>query len=368
MTAQDVTTLDRQSEIDDFVGDRAEFLWPGTRIVGYEAVPGDASSRAYLRYRFSGPAECPDHAIAMVMEDASIALSSDELGVFGDEGPAELPFANVQRFLAGRTDAVPKIFAISADSSLLLLEDLGDTALWDAATRAPDRAEALFAEALALIADLQAKAVDDGSGCYAFRQRFDERLFLWEFEHFIEFGVADAEARCLRAARAELALAAAKLAAMPMVFCHRDYHAWNIHVFEGRLRIIDFQDALLGPRLYDVGPRLYDVASLLTDRITPELVDSAMEQRLIGSYLCARSGAQPAADELESALAEYRLVALQRALKVVGRFNYLAEIKGKTDYLTMIPAAAATADRMLSALATMPETTKLLAEYGKTNG
>jgi aminoglycoside/choline kinase family phosphotransferase len=361
MTAQDVTTLDRQSEIDDFVGNRAEFLWPGTRVVGYEAVPGDASSRAYLRYRFSGPAECPDQAIAMVMEDASIALSSDELGVFGDEGPRELPFANVQRFLAGRTDAVPNIFAISADSSLLLLEDLGDTALWDAATRAPDRAEALFAEALALIADLQSKAVDDGSGCYAFRQRFDERLFLWEFEHFIEFGVADAEAQCVSAARTELALAAATLAAMPTVFCHRDYHAWNIHVLDGRLRMIDFQDALLGPRLYDV-------ASLLTDRITPELVDPAMEQRLIAGYLCARSGTAPAADELETALAEYRLMALQRALKVVGRFNYLAEIKGKTHYLTMIPAAAATADRMLSALAAMPATTRLLAEYGKTDG
>jgi hypothetical protein len=353
--------MDRQRDIDEFVGNHAESLWPGTRITGCEAVPGDASSRTYLRYSLSGPGRCPAKTIAMVMEDASIALSSDELGVFGDEGPRELPFSNIQRFLAGRTDAVPKIFAISADSSLLLLEDLGDTALWDAVTDAPDRAEALFAEALALIAELQAKAVDDGSGCYAFRQRFDERLFLWEFEHFIEFGVADAEARCLFAARAELALAAAELAAMPTVFCHRDYHAWNIHVFEGRLRIIDFQDALLGPRLYDV-------ASLLTDRITPELVDPAMEQRLIGSYLCSRSNTAPTADELETALAEYRLVALQRALKVVGRFNYLAEIKGKTHYLAMVPAAAATADRMLSALPTMPATTELLAEYGKTGG
>ena len=93
-----------------------------------------------------------------------------------------------------------------------------------------------------------------------------------------------------------------------------------------------------------------------------------MEQRLIGSYLYARNGTAATANELETALAEYRLVALQRALKVVGRFNYLAEIKGKTHYLTMIPAAAATADRMLSALTTMPATTKLLAEYGKTGG
>ena len=55
---------------------------------------------------------------------------------------------------------------------------------------------------------------------------------------------------------------------------------------------------------------------------------------------------------------EYRTVALQRALKVVGRFNYLAEVKGKPGYLAMLPAAAATAARLLAELGTMPATTR----------
>ena len=65
-------------------------------------------------------------------------------------------------------------------------------------------------------------------------------------------------------------------------------------------------------------------------------------------------------------LAEYRLIALQRALKVVGRFNYLAEVKGKRGYLDMLPHAAATARRLLAELGTFPATARALATHGKT--
>ena len=108
--------------------------------------------------------------------------------------------------------------------------------------------------------------------------------------------------------------------------------------------------------------------ALLTDRITPKLIDPERERRLVQTYLAARKGAAPGSADLDSAMADYRLVALQRALKVVGRFHYLAEIKGKTHYLSMVPAAAATAARMLAELETFPATTKLLAEYGKIAG
>src|SRR5205085_3146781 len=108
--------------------------------------------------------------------------------IFGKDGPKELAFVNVGRFLACRTDAVPAIYGLSEDRRFVVLEDVGDTPLWEAAA-GPDRAEALFCDALDLLADLQMRAVDDGSGCYAFAQSFDERLFAWEFEHFLEYGV-----------------------------------------------------------------------------------------------------------------------------------------------------------------------------------
>ena len=63
-----------------------------------------------------------------------MALSSEELGVYGSGGPKELPFVNMWRYLRSLTDAVPAIYDVSARlSTLLLLEDVGDVTLCGAA-------------------------------------------------------------------------------------------------------------------------------------------------------------------------------------------------------------------------------------------
>ena len=43
-----------------------------------------------------------------------------------------------------------------------------------------------------------------------------------------------------------------ELAAEPRVLCHRDYHSRNLMLHDGRLCIIDFQDARMGPDTYDL--------------------------------------------------------------------------------------------------------------------
>jgi len=347
------TPRDDRARAGDLVAECMNRRWPAAVVARVEPVRGDASSRRYVRCRLdtgSAGVEVPSSVVVMLMDDAAVALSSDELGVYGADGPQELPFVNVWRFLSRFTDALPEIYLDASDDGGLVLEDVGDVPLWDAA--ADDDIERRFAEALDLLAAIQLRAVDDGSGCYAFAQAFDERLFAWEFEHFVEYGLAGAGA--LADCRAELAVAARRLAQLPRVFCHRDYHAWNIHVHDGRLRVIDFQDALLGPALYDV-------ASLLTDRSTPEAVDPEMERRLVLRYADAvaagGNGGTADADELMST---YRLCAFQRVLKVIGRFNYLAEVKNKPSYLDMLPTVVATARRLAAELDDVAATAGLL--------
>lgn len=338
--------------------------WPGARARALENVPGDASSRRYLRCTLeretgatgSADAKFPDSLVVMLMEDAAVAMSSEELGVFGEGGPDELPFLNVARFLSRRTDTVPTIYAVADDNSAMVLEDVGDVPLWDAARQGDGGGtEELFGLALDTIAEIQAGAVDDGSGCYAFKLAFDEQLFTWEFEHFLEFGVRDGDCAATKACRKELTRAAQELGALPRVFCHRDYHAWNIHVQPGpRIRIIDFQDALMGPSLYDV-------ASLLTDRTTPDIIDGDTRNRLLSRYARAveRESASTRADE-GRLRREYALCAMQRALKVIGRFNYLAEVKGKTGYSRFLPWEIATARSAVAALPEFSATAELL--------
>jgi aminoglycoside/choline kinase family phosphotransferase len=327
--------------------------WPGARIRSLEGIAGDASSRRYVRCWLDATrvqdADAPDRLVVMLMQDASVALSSEELSVFGEDGPEEIPFINVARFLSARSDAVPTQYEIADDATAFVLEDDGDKPLWDAASAPGTDPEPLFGAALDLLASLQVRCTDDGSGCYAFGQAFDERLFRWELDHFLEYGVVDRQSEAARASRGELAELARRLAKQRRVFCHRDYHAWNIYVQEGRLRIIDFQDALLAPRLYDV-------ASLLTDRCTPDLITPERETRLLERY----RGALAVNDTAAAIDGEYRCCVLQRSLKVIGRFNYLADVKGKPRYARMLPWVAATARRTARALPELTATNALL--------
>ena len=72
------------------------------------------------------------------------------------------------------------------------------------------------------------------------------------------------------------------------VLSHRDYHSWNILWRDDATRSSSTSRTRSSRR-----PE-YDVASLLTDRITPRLIDPAMEARLLDYYWTARGRATTA--------------------------------------------------------------------------
>ena len=309
-----------------------------------ERLRGDASSRSYVRLHLDG-GRAPATVVAMLLGSDRAPLGSDELG--GDTDVTELPFVNVGRYLAARGLPVPAVHHDATETDhLLLLEDVGDTTLWAAAQASPGDVARLFDAAVDLLVDLQAAGTrDPDPRCHAFRQRFDGRLARWELEHFVEHGIETRHGRALpppeRAALlATLAPLAAPFDAAASTLVHRDFMAWNLHLQGSRLRLIDFQDALLGPDAYDL-------AALLTDRTTGTLVTPALEASLIARFVEARAHAGlPVAGDVASRM---RACALHRALKVIGRFYFLERVKGKPGYLAYLPSVYAAARRCFAA-------------------
>lgn len=108
----------------------------------------------------------------------------------------------------------------------------------------------------------------------------------------------------------------------------RDYHAENLvwlrgRSGDGRVGLLDYQDAL-------AGHAAYDLVSLLEDARRD--TDAGLREAMLLRYLAARPGLEP-----EEFRAAYAILGAQRNLKIIGIFARLARRDGKPRYLGMIP-------------------------------
>jgi hypothetical protein len=290
-------------------------------------LKGDASNRSYYRV-----AQGPKSWVVMVMPpDASKKSEEASKG----DAPTELPFVNVHRYLSGLGVRVPQIVDYDEPAGMMVLEDLSDQT-FEQALISTGKKEQLYADAVELLAHLRLKAeAKPDPKCLAFTRAFDEDLYDWELHHFREWGLeAWSGKKPTAAEREELDRTfrgiARRLAEEPRGFTHRDYQSRNIMVKDGELVVIDFQDALLGPRQYDL-------VALLRDSYVE--LDLQFVDRMLDRYLAAfqrESGERidaPAFKDL------FHLLTVQRKLKDAGRFEYINRVKGNPGFLISIPAS-----------------------------
>jgi aminoglycoside/choline kinase family phosphotransferase len=232
------------------------------------------------------------------------------------------PYLDVTRLFLDNAIPVPEIYAVDGQHGLIVQEDLGDQQLFRLYDAAPkDECDDYKEVAVNLIAQIQ-KATDAAyeRQSIASRLAFDEAKLSWELDFFMEHFFATLRKETLRHSeaaelKAELNDISAELAARPRVLCHRDFHAANLMVdSQRRLRIVDHQDARMGPVTYDL------VSFLLDRRLAPP---SLAELRAYRLFLLEerRLLGLPALDPDEVAC-EFRLMTIQRGLKAIGTFSY----------------------------------------------
>jgi aminoglycoside/choline kinase family phosphotransferase len=276
------------------------------------ALTGDASDRRYFR---------------VITPDRQSLVLAVHAAPFDERS---LPFINVAGLFAAMPVPVPRILGAAGDLGVLALEDLGDITL-QARLGAVSAAEQLrlYREAVDLIGVIQQRGRELASTEYVpYAVAFDVEKLTWEMNFFVKhFLEAYCRAALSPAARevldAELSSVVQELAAEPRVLCHRDYHSRNLMVRGGRLHIIDFQDARLGPDTYDL-------ASLVRDSYV-DLPAEALEA-LLQHYLTltGRSGAAHFRERFD-------LMSLQRNLKALGTFGYQTTARGNPVYVQYIP-------------------------------
>jgi hypothetical protein len=289
----------------------------GHRPAAVDPMPGGASTRRYLRVRTPAAS-----LVAMFVPDAA----PEEI----TSGPARSrwPFLEVHALLSGRGVRVPGVLAEACEHGLVLLEDLGDETLGAFLERAPARKAEVYHLAVSDLARAQTSLGVLPEGSVIAARAFDETLLRWELDHFREWGL-DARDRALTPGdRARFdAIAdrlARRIAAWPRGFVHRDYQSRNLMVRDaGALELvwIDFQDALLGPRVYDLVALLNDSYQAF-DRA---FIDARLDDFAAAAGLDA--GGRAAIGR------EFDVVTVQRKLKDAGRFIFIDRVKMNPGFL-----------------------------------
>ncbi|TVV73231.1 aminoglycoside phosphotransferase family protein [Sphingomonas solaris] len=265
--------------------------WGGATI---SPLAGDASFRRYFR----------------VTDGARVAVLMDAPPPHEDPRP----FLNIARHLTAIGLAPPAILATDLDRGLVLLEDFGDARMRETVDADPAAEHPIYERAVDLLLDLHRHPPADGLRAYDMAEYQREAgLFTEWYAPALDLAV-DGEG--YRAAWTE---ALAPLAGTPVVTTLRDYHAENIMLpADGRLGLLDFQDAL-------AGHPAYDLVSLLQDarRDVPAGIEVAM---------LAHYRATHALDD-----AAYALLGAQRNAKILGIFVRLWKRDGKPGYRRFQP-------------------------------
>ncbi len=320
---------------------------PGTRTEG-AASPGLAAIREWLEERQPQPADAL--SFTPLSGDAStrryFRLTTGErsyvLALYPEPFDAQgLGFLVVRSLLAGYGLPVPGVIEVDGARGIVLQEDLGDCTLQEAlGRREPPRISEMYEEAVDALARLQIEAARGPQQTECFRIAFDIEKLSWELHYFLKHyleGYRGADPSVED--RANLSEAfhqlSQEIAAWPRVLCHRDYHSRNLMLHQGRLFWIDFQDARMGPVTYDL-------ASLLRDAYVdvPEELQEELKERF-------RQKASP--DEPREVFRRrFDLMCVQRNLKALGTFGYMATVRRNDVYIPYMPRTLAHARRNLS--------------------
>ncbi len=294
--------------------------WKPPEQYASTAMEGGASNRSYERI-----AAGEDTWVVMVLAEEPIR--SEE----ASSGPVatELPFLEIQRFLAAGGVSVPQIHHFDQERGRLWLDDLGDVRLFDTLEAGgPASWIDAYKPAIDVLLDFQTATAGERQTPICYQRAFEPALLRWELDHYIEWRVeAQLQRKVSEPARFVLDDAfddlVSQITSQPQILCHRDFQSTNLMDVTNRgLVLIDFQDALKGSYSYDL-------VSLLRDSYIP--LSMAQVDALVGYYLSRRPDLDAAAFQRD-----FLLQAVQRKLKDAGRFVYIDRVKGNPAYLKFI--------------------------------
>lgn len=230
------------------------------------------------------------------------------------------PFIKIDEFLVSCGFFAPKIIAKNIDLGFLLLEDFGDETYNRVLTKNPQEEFLLYKNAADVLSNLHHFEAPKDLPIY------NHALLFREVMLFIDWYLP-AQGKILSLEeKSEFKYLWFKifdlLSKENQVLVLRDYHADNLMKIPQGVGLLDFQDAVIGSKAYDLVSLLEDARRDVSEEVRQKILE----------YYIEKSGCEP-----DVFLRDYSILSLQRNVKILGIFSRLSKRDGKHHYLNFIP-------------------------------
>ena len=303
----------------DYLTTRVEiFANQPVSIMECALLKGDASDRKYYRVIYKLNSSPARHLSTIIMQLAKIEPKPD--------------FNAMQKFLKGQEIPVPDIFGFDAERGLIFLMDCGDIHLADQIKTDPKNTVHWYKKAINIIVDFHTRTTENMTGdCPAKELFFETKKLIWEMNFMLEHYAKGTLGNILNSYQKNkiqeaLGVVCQTLSDQDRVFTHRDYHSRNIMVHGRNLKVIDFQDARMGPCQYDLASLLKDSYIALEDPVRKELLEYYIESM-------EHFGKKIERDQFYKI---FDWMSVQRNLKAIGTFAYQSKVLGNDQYFKYI--------------------------------
>ena len=238
-------------------------------------------------------------------------------------------FVAIAQTLFQQGVSVPEVIAYDFEQGFMLLSDLGDTLLRPCLTE--QTVDGLYQQAMREILVMQQSPSPENYPIPPYDQTrllFEMSLFKdWFVAQYLALSLTPEEIKVIDDTCQQVATA---IAEQPTVFVHRDYHSRNLMLLpNGKLGVIDFQDALMGAITYDLVSLLRDAYVEWPNQQVVAWVEDFRQLLVAQGRLTTVSQPQ--------FLTWFDWMGAQRHLKVLGIFARLSIRDGKHGYLNDIP-------------------------------
>lgn len=291
--------------------------WAGEPCVDVQPLSAHGSNRKY--YRLKGETK---HCLAAVNDDVR-------------ENEA---FFYYSEYFKQKGVNVPAVYAIDDSRTLYLLEDLGNTTLYDLLqqkkkyTSNPYDGELLefYKRVIENLLNIQMFGVEANFDMAYPRSCFDSTSIKWDLNyfkyHFLKLAYIPFDEQLLENDIEKLTAYIDSLDRDS--FMYRDFQSRNIMVMDNQLYFIDYQGGRRGTKHYDLASLLYDAKAEMPNDVRQQLLDY---------YVSILEKYQKVNKTLFEQ--EFYVFVLLRIMQAMGAYGYRGFYEGKEHFVRSIEPA-----------------------------